>query len=246
MRWLLRIVLFLGGTVLLVLLAAFCWLYFYSRDLPDISPLAQYAPTTVTQVSDPCLGSSVAIPYEAMGANVRNAISAVEVTENARGLLRQTFRGFFGSQLQHRGNAGASWIISRTMFCSSSHRLNRQLAEFRLGIQLERRYTGRQLFTIFVNRTYFGHEQCGVYWASNYYFHQSPADLNLPQAALLAALIKAPSMYSPEKHPERALHRRNEVLDAMVESGSITAAEAQAVKPAPLGVVVNASTTAAQ
>jgi len=246
MRWLLRFVLLLAGTIVLSIVVGFCWLYFYSRDLPDISRLAQYVPTTVTQVSDPCLGSSVAIPYEAMGANVRNAISAVEVTENAPGILRQTFRGFVGSQFQHRGNAGASWIISRTMFCSSSHRLNRQLAEFRLGIQLERRYTGRQLFTIFVNRTYFGHEQCGVYGAANYYFHKTPADLNLAQAALLAALIKAPSMYSPAKHPDRALHRRNEVLDAMVESGSITEAEAQTAKADPLAVIVNPVTTAAQ
>src|SRR6185437_11380126 len=101
MRWLLRIVLLLGGTVLLVLVAGFCWLYFYTRDLPDISRLAQYAPTTVTQASDPCLGPSTAVPYEAIGANVRSAITAVEVTENKQGILRQTLRGFFGSELQH-------------------------------------------------------------------------------------------------------------------------------------------------
>jgi len=240
MRWLLRIVLLLGGTVLLVLVAGFCWLYFYTRDLPDISRLAQYAPTTVTQASDPCLGPSTAVPYEAIGANVRSAITAVEVTENEQGILRQTLRGFFGSELQHHGNAGASWIIGRTMFCAASNRLSRRLAEFRTGIQLERRYTGRQLFTIFANRAYFGQEQYGVYVASDRYFHKIPADLNLSQAALLVALIRSPSMYSPIKHPDRALRRRNEVIDAMVENGSITALEAQAARGNPLDLVVNA------
>src|ERR1043166_9269515 len=87
-RTLLKIFLFLDSTVVLILIAAFCWLYFYSRDLPDIGSLAQYAPANVTQVKDPCLGPSTAVPYEAIGTNVRNAISAVEVKEDDAGVLK--------------------------------------------------------------------------------------------------------------------------------------------------------------
>ena len=102
MRMLLKIAGFLAGSVLLCLLAVFCWLCFYSRDLPDVSALAQYAPANVTQATDPCLGKSVAIPYEAIGANVRNAISAVETSEDDPGALRTTFEGFVRDEPRHR------------------------------------------------------------------------------------------------------------------------------------------------
>jgi len=87
MRTLLKIILFLAGTVLVVLLAAFCWLCFYSRDLPDLTALAQFAPSTSTRASDPCGGESTAIPYDAIGDNLRNALSAAEASENDPGAL---------------------------------------------------------------------------------------------------------------------------------------------------------------
>ena len=155
MRTLLRVLLFLGGTVLLVLLAGFCWLYFYSRDLPDISSLAQYAPSTETRVSDSCIGTSIAIPYEAIGTNVRNAISASETNENDPGVLSTTFRGLVTEEPRRRTTT-ASWYISRTMCRAPSRELRRQLAELRTAIQLERHYSRRELFTMFTNRVYLG------------------------------------------------------------------------------------------
>src|SRR6478672_13112817 len=117
MSTLLKIVVSLAGAVLLVLLAVFCWLYFYSRDLPDVAALAQFAPTTITQVNDSCLGKATALSYGEIGTTLRNAINAAEVNEDHPGILRTTFRGLVGPEAQHRGTAGASWVISRTMFC---------------------------------------------------------------------------------------------------------------------------------
>ena len=238
MRVLLKISVFLAGTVVLVLAVGFSWLYFYNRDLPDVNAMAQYAPTTVAQTSDTCLGESIAIPYEAIGANVRNAISAAEVREEDPGVLTSEF---LEPCKLHRGTLPTA--ISRTICYAPSRSLTRQVAELRTAIQLERRYSRRQLFTIFANRSYFGPEQTGIYKASEFYFHKKPNDLSMAEAAMLAGLLRSPTAFSPFKHPDRALRRRNEVLDAMVENSSITAAEAEAAKASPLGVVADVTTT---
>jgi penicillin-binding protein 1A len=246
MRWLVRSALFIGGTILLVPVLGFCWLYFYTRDLPDISRLAQYAPTTSTQVSDPCIGNSTAIPYESIGANVRNAISAVETSETDPGVLRSNFHVHTENTAVKRRTVIASVYLSRTM-CTMcyppSSQLQRELAELRTAAQMERRYSRKRLFTMYANAVYFGPTVIGVQQGSEFYFHKSSGELNLPEAALLAGLLKGPSIYSPTKHPDRALHRRNEVLEAMVENGSITADDARTAKAAPLGVAIGISTS---
>ena len=237
MRWLLRIALFLAGTVLLVLVVGFCWLYFYSRDLPDITVLAQYAPVTAAKVTDPCLSPSiavpsVAIPYGAIGENVRHAISAVEVREDDPGVL--------GAELWKAGQfhrRTLSEAVSTLACYAPSRALKRRLAEIRTATQLERHYSRRQLFTIYSNRLYFGFGQTGIYAGAEFYFHKEPRTVNLPEAALLAGLLRSPTRYSPFMYPDRALRRRNEVIDAMIENGSIMAGEAQAAKATPLGIV---------
>src|SRR6266536_560313 len=110
MRTLLKIILFLAGTVILVLLVAFCWLYFYSPDLPDVSVLAQFAPATATQVSDPCIGNAIAISYEAIGTSVRKAISAAETNERDPGVLRATFQGLASQELRRRTAAASRYV----------------------------------------------------------------------------------------------------------------------------------------
>ena len=240
MRWLLRFVLLLAGTAVLLVLVSFGWLYFYSRDLPDISTLAQYAPTGVTQVSDPCLGSSVAIPYEAIGKDVRSAISVVETNKDDPGILRSAFTGLVREQASEKRTTVASSYVSRLMFCAPSRMLNRQLVELRTAIQLERHYSRQQLFTIYANRVPLGPNLVGVHDGAQFYFDKNPADLTISEAALLAGLIKNPSYFSPVKHADRALRRRNEVIDAMLGNGSITADEAKAAKAAPLSIAAHA------
>jgi len=242
MRWLLRIVLFLAGTILLALIVGFCWLYFYSRDLPDINTLAQYAPANTTQVSDACLGNSIAIPYEAIGSNMRNVISVVETNENDPGALRTTIHDLLmQGELPQRRTMVASWYISRSMCYRPQKSLSRQLSELRTATQLERHYSRRQLFTMYANRAPLGQGLIGVYDAGAFYFHKKPGELAVSEAALLVGLANIPSFYSPLKHPDRALKRRNQMIDALVEAGMITMTEAQEAKSAPLGLAVNAT-----
>jgi len=228
----------------LVFLAAFCWLYFYACDLPDITALAQYAPTTVTQVSDPCLGASVAVPFEGIGGNLRDAIRAAEANEGDPGALSEMFRVNFTDKLPlHRVSLPV--VVGRSLFCSPSKMLRRHFEELRTAIQLDRRFSRHQLLTIYANRVFLGPNVVGVHDGAQFYFQKNSADLTISEAALLVSIARAPSWLSPVKHPDRALRRRNEVIDAMVENGSITAAEAQAAKNAPLGVAISATTAAA-
>ncbi len=233
MRTLLKVALFLAGTVVLVLVTTFCWLYFYSRDLPEISALAQYAPATVTQVTDPCLGRSVAVPYDGIGENLRNAIRAAEANGNDLSVLSELFQGNFRDKPPlHRVSLPV--VVSRTLFCLPSKMLKRHFDELRTAIQLDRHFSRQQLFTIYANRVYLGPDLIGVQKGSKFYFNKTSVDLTVPEAALLVALIRSPTVYSPSKHPDRALRRRNEVIDAMLENGSITKVEAEAAKASHL------------
>ncbi len=243
MRLLLKIFLYCIASVVLLVAGGLLWFVYYSRDLPDTRSLAQFAPTTVTQVSDPCLeGPSIAIPYDLIGSNLRNALNAVEVGENDPGVLAETYRAFTDQTHLHR--ATLSMQISRTLFCTPSRMLRRQLDRFRMSEHLERRFSRRDLFTIYANRVYFGENLVGVHNASQYFFHKNPSELDLAQAALVAGLVRSPSRYSPLRHPDRVLQRRNEVIDAMTANGSASSAQGESAKAAALGVV--ADTTGAK
>jgi penicillin-binding protein 2A len=88
--------------------------------------------------------------------------------------------------------------------------------------------------TIYLNRAYFGNDLVGVENASLHYYGKDASELDIPQAALIAGLIKAPSTYSPERHPDRAIERRNLVIQGMLRNGAITSEQAQAAEQTAL------------
>jgi penicillin-binding protein 1A len=244
MRVLLAVVTACVGIVVLALVVGLCWFRFYTRDLPDIDSLVQFAPTSARQVFDPCFGAASTIPYDGIGSNLRMALNAVGFSEAEPSVLSVTFHGFAGGP--HPKTATVSWQISRSMFCAPSKSLPRQIAELRTAEHLERRYSGQQLFTIYANRAYFGDNLIGVQAAANHYFGKPANQLSIPEAALIAGLVNSPSRYSPVKHPDRAVQRRNEVIDAEFQNNSIALAEAEAAKSAPLGVIAGVSAPAAR
>ena len=238
MRVLLTIGLIGLGAATLALIVGFGWLFFDSRGLPDAQAVAMFAPSTEIDVSDPCIKTpSVAIPYNSIGANLRAALNAVEAREDDPSVLTETYRSFTDKKRLHR--ATLSFQISRTMFCGPSKPLTRLLDEFRTAVQLERRLSHRQMFTILANRLAFEEELVGVKAASQHYFHKEPSQLLVGEAALLAGLVRAPSYFSPIKHPDRALQRRNEVVDAMAATGAISESEATTAKSTPLPITID-------
>src|SRR2546427_8389214 len=103
-----------------------------------------------------------------------------------------------------------------------------------LPIQIERRFTKPQIFTLYANQIYLGHGVYGFEAASQFYFSKPAKQLTLDEAALLAGLPKSPSYYSPINHPDHAIKRRNLVINAMLEDGKITAGPATDGRNKPL------------
>jgi penicillin-binding protein 1A len=128
--------------------------------------------------------------------------------------------------------------LARNLFLSPDRSFHRKIQEALLAIQIERRFTKQQIFTLYANQIYLGHGVYGFEAASEFYFNKPALQLTLEEAALLAGLPKSPSIYSPIAHPDRAIKRRNLVIDAMLEDGKITAVTAAQSRIQPLQLML--------
>jgi penicillin-binding protein 1A len=124
--------------------------------------------------------------------------------------------------------------LARNLFLSPDRRWQRKVQEAMLAIQIERHFTKPQIFTLYANQIFLGHGVYGFEAASQFYFSKPAKNLTLDEAALLAGLPKGPAVYSPINHPDRAQKRRNLVINALLEDGKITAAQADQARNAPV------------
>jgi penicillin-binding protein 1A len=124
--------------------------------------------------------------------------------------------------------------LARNLFLSPDRSFHRKVQETMLAIQIERRFTKPQIFALYANQIFLGHGVYGFEAASEFYFSKPARNLTLAEAAVLAGLPKGPGIYSPVNHPDRALKRRNLVINALLEDGKITAAEAADARATPL------------
>ena len=144
----------------------------------------------------------------------------------------------FTHQRHEQGGSTITMQLSRAFFLSPEKKLTRKLAEMIIAMELEQKFSKQQIFAFYANRVDLGQRGSftisGFAEASHAYFNKNLKDITLPEAALIAGLIQAPSALSPYRHPERALERRNLVLDSMVETHAISPAEAEKAKATPL------------
>jgi penicillin-binding protein 1A len=222
----------------------------YSVDLPQMDDLVRYHPNTTTELFDIhgkqfgsfALERRVVVPYTDFPPVLREAIISIEDKsfESNWGvnLLRAVSAAY--RDLHAKGRAqGASTLtmqLARNLFLSSEKTYGRKAQEVLLSMQIERHFTKEQIFALYANQIYLGHGTYGFEAGSEFYFSKHVRELNLQEAALLAALPKGPEAYSPLRSPEKALKRRNLVLNEMLHDGRITQAQADAAKSAPLGL----------
>ena len=144
----------------------------------------------------------------------------------------------FTHQRHQQGGSTITMQLSRAFFLTPEKTLKRKLIEMLIAVQLEQKFSKQQIFEFYANRVDLGQRGSftisGIAEGSRSYFNKDLKDVSLPEAALLAGLIQAPSYLSPYRHPERALERRNTVLEAMVETHAITREQADKAKAAPL------------
>ncbi|MGD0531032.1 MAG: PBP1A family penicillin-binding protein [Methyloceanibacter sp.] len=170
-------------------------------------------------------------------------VQAVIATEDRRfyhhigvdpvGLMRATFRNVeAGGVVQ--GGSTITQQLAKNLFLKPDRTIARKLEEVIYALWLEQRFTKDEILELYLNRVYFGGGTYGVEAAARRYFGKSARTVTLPQAALLAGLLKAPSRYAPTRNVELATARIDVVLDNMVEAGFLTAAAAHAAAEQPL------------
>jgi penicillin-binding protein 1B len=147
----------------------------------------------------------------------------------------------FSDLVTHHRTCGGSTLtqqLAKNLFLSPEKRIKRKLIEIMITFQLEHRFNKQQIFEMYANEMNLGHrgsyEINGFGEASQVFFGKNLGQLDLAQCATLAGLLQNPSYRNPYRHPERAMERRNVVLDTMVETNAITPAQAQHAKAEPL------------
>jgi penicillin-binding protein 1A len=222
----------------------------YSVNLPQIDDLMRYHPDTTTELYDThgrvfgsfALERRVVVNYGDLSPLLRQAVVSIEDKnfESHWGVNFFRVMGAAYHDLTSKNRAqGASTLtmqLARNLFLSSERTFGRKLQEVLLSIQIEHAFTKQQIFTLYANQIYLGQGVYGFEAGSQYYFSKHAKDLTLPEAALLAGLPKGPTEYSPVVNPDKAFRRRNMVINAMMEDGVITAAQANVARAAALGL----------
>src|SRR5689334_9496473 len=225
-------------------------LFVYASDLPEIRALETYRPNVVTEIyaDDGQLVGSFALQrrilmtYEQCPRILYNAVTAIEDQhfEEHWGIDFPRIAGAaYRNVAKHRITGGASTIsmqLAGNLFLDRSDRsFRRKMQEMLLALQIERRYTKPQIFTMYANQVYLAHGNYGFAAAAEFYFGKPVNDLRLQEAALLAGMVNGPK-FSPLTNPELALNRRNLVLHRMEEEGKITPTEETNSRKSPLGL----------
>ena len=227
-------------------------LFVHSTDLPQVRQLQDYRPDVITElyaadgtlIGSFALERRIVVDYEEIPEVLREAIISIEDRRfwdhwglDIVGIARAAVVDISRWRLA-QGASTLTQLLTRVLFLSPDKRFRRKIEEALLAIQIERNFTKRQIFTLFCNQIFLGNGNYGFQAAAQSYFGKDLGELTLPEAALLAGLPQAPSAYSPLRYPERALARRNQVLDAMVSNVKISPQQAASAKAAPLGVSV--------
>jgi len=150
-----------------------------------------------------------------------------------RGILRALSRDIL-SRSAKEGASSITQQLARNSLPLGGRTVSRKLLEAMVALRIEREFTKQQILELYINRIYFGTGCYGVETASQAYFGESASKLNLPEAALLAGLIRSPNRFSPLKNPEGAAMQRNAVLDRMVQLKKLSPEQAEQAKMAKI------------
>ena len=229
------LILFLGILVFFV----FSTLWYFSIGLPDYKKLSNYQPPISSRVysednkliAEYALEKRLFIPYESIPDKVINSFLSAEDKNffshpgiDAKGILRAVIKNIKNIS-QNKRLEGASTItqqVAKNFLLTNEVSMKRKIKEAILAFRIERSYTKERILELYLNQIYLGQGTYGIAAASLEYFDKSVKKLNYSEAALLAALPKAPSKYNPYKYPEIAKFRRNLVLENLEENNFIS------------------------
>ncbi|MCI5044173.1 MAG: PBP1A family penicillin-binding protein [Aquisalinus sp.] len=262
-KWILGLKIFGGlaafGLVLMlgVLIYAMIYINGLKADLPDYEQLAEYEPPVTTRVhaGDGTLVAEFArerrlfVPIDAIPDNVKQAFLSAEDKSfyehsglDYRGILRAqinnipSYLGFSNAPLE--GGSTITQQVAKNFLLSSEQRIERKVREMLIARRMEQTFTKDHILELYLNEIYLGNRSYGVAAAALNYFEKPLQELGIAESAYLSALAKAPSNYHPVFNVDRAVARRNWIINRMFEDGAITQEEAEAAQAEPLGAVV--------
>ncbi len=216
--------------------------------LPSIQEIKQYKPYAGTRIysdDDVLIGElkadkGIFVPLSAIPHNMINAVIAVEDSRFWKhngidyvAIARAIFKDIIHAGLREGGST-ITQQLTKVMFLTPEKTLQRKIREAALAIKIEKNLDKKEILELYLNKIYFGHGAYGVEMASRTYFGKSIRDITLSEAALIAGLIRAPSVYSPFNDLTRAKERQQIVLDRMVEEGFIKESEKEKALRQPL------------
>ncbi len=225
--------------IAVIIFFVFSTLWYFSVGLPDYKKLSNYEPPISSRVysedskliAEYALEKRLFIPYESIPQKVVNAFLSAEDKNffnhpgiDAKGILRAFIKNI-KNITQNKRLEGASTItqqVAKNFLLTNEVSMKRKIKEAILAFRIERAYSKERILELYLNQIYLGQGTYGIAAASLEYFNKSIKELNYSEAALLAALPKAPSKYNPYKYPEVAKFRRNLVLNNLEENNFIS------------------------
>ncbi|MFL2889436.1 MAG: penicillin-binding protein 1A [Pelagibacteraceae bacterium] len=227
-------ILFLSIFILLV----FSTVWYFSSGLPDYKKLSKYEPPVSSRiyaengqlVAEYAIEKRLFIPYESIPLKIINSFLSAEDKNffshpgvDAKGIIRAVINNF-NNIIQNKRLEGASTItqqVAKNFLLTNEVSIKRKVKEAILAFRIEKAYTKERILELYLNQIYLGEGTYGIAAASLEYFDKSVKEINYEEAALLAALPKAPSKYNPFRYKEEAKLRRNLVLKNLFENGFI-------------------------
>jgi len=243
------------GVVAGVAVLIYAFIYVSGLDLPPYEQLEEYEPPVTTRVhaGDGTLVAEFArerrlfVPVEVMPPAVKYAFISAEdkgFYEHSGldyvGIVRANINNI-SNILNDRPLEGGSTItqqVAKNFLLTSEQKIERKVKEMLIARRMERAFTKDRILELYLNEIYLGNRSYGVAAAALNYFGKSLEELDIAEAAYLATLAKAPSNYHPVYNEDRAIARRNWIINRMFEDGHITREERDASQAQPLGAVI--------
>ncbi len=236
-------------TFISVSIGIFWGAYFaFTKGLPSIEEIKEYKPASGTKIyadDDTLIGElkvekGIFVPLDKIPKNVINAVVAVEDSRFWKhkgidyfAILRAFIKDVISVGLKEGGST-ITQQLAKVVFLTPEKTIKRKIREAALAIKIEKNLTKKEILELYLNKIYFGHGAYGVEMASKTYFGKSVKDISLPEAALIAGLIRAPSIYSPFNDLSKAKERQKIVLLRMKEEGYIKKSEMENALKKPL------------
>ncbi len=244
----------LGALFVSIICGAVFMRYIFS-GIPPVYEMEEYTPSLTSKVFDRngklfhefSIEKRSMVPLEEIPVDLQNGVVAMEDRDffkHAGFSVRGILRALLHDVLTGRAKQGGSTLtqqLSRGVFLTQQKKIIRKIREIVLAVQIEHRFSKPEILQLYLNEIYLGSGAYGVKAAAKRYFNKELSELTTGEAALMVGLIPSPGTYNPFANPQKALERRNLVLQVMREQGYISQEDLEKAKQEPLPEKENAS-----